>query len=108
MKSYTDLEQAKKLAEFLPIESADMYYNLGESILPNVIYGGHNDFKCYLPCWSLASLMDVLERGILFKTPQGWACQTYIEYKAITSDYYNNPIDTCVVMIEKLHKQKLL
>jgi hypothetical protein len=26
MKSYTDIEQSKKLAEFLPIESADMYY----------------------------------------------------------------------------------
>lgn len=26
MKSYTDLEQSKKLAEFLPIESADMRY----------------------------------------------------------------------------------
>jgi len=26
MKSYTDIEQSKKLAEFLPIESADMAY----------------------------------------------------------------------------------
>lgn len=26
MKAYTDLEQSKKLAEILPIESADMYY----------------------------------------------------------------------------------
>ena len=26
MKSYTDLEQSKKLAEILPIESADMSY----------------------------------------------------------------------------------
>lgn len=27
MKSYTDLEQSKKLAEILPIESADMRYD---------------------------------------------------------------------------------
>lgn len=27
IKSYTDLEQSKKLAEILPIESADMHYN---------------------------------------------------------------------------------
>ena len=27
MKSYTDLEQFKKLAEILPIESADMFYS---------------------------------------------------------------------------------
>lgn len=26
MKSYTDIEQSKKLAEILPIESADMRY----------------------------------------------------------------------------------
>lgn len=27
IKSYTDLEQSKKLAEILPLESADMHYN---------------------------------------------------------------------------------
>lgn len=26
MKSYTDIEQSKKLAEILPLESADMHY----------------------------------------------------------------------------------
>jgi hypothetical protein len=26
MKTYTDLEQSKKLAEILPIESADMFF----------------------------------------------------------------------------------
>ncbi len=30
MKSYTDIEQSKKLAEFLPIESADMFWADGE------------------------------------------------------------------------------
>ena len=116
MKSYTDLSQSKKLAEFLPLESADMrignyvgksgkvdgtnvhYYLKGESFgAPEIIYA-----------WSLTALMDVLDRGALFKTPKGWACQTYIEYKAITSDYYNNPIDACVAMIENLHEQNLL
>jgi hypothetical protein len=28
MKSYTDVEQSKKLAEFLPLESADMGWNV--------------------------------------------------------------------------------
>ena len=60
IKSYTTIEQSRKLAEILPLESADMYYNLGESKLPNVIYGSHDDFKCYLPCWSLAALMHLL------------------------------------------------
>ena len=60
IKLYTDLSQSKTLSKILPLESADMFYNLGESQLPNVIYGNHNDFKCYLPCWSLAALMNLL------------------------------------------------
>ena len=27
LKSYTDIEQSKKLAEILPLESADMFYD---------------------------------------------------------------------------------
>lgn len=27
MKAYTDIEQSKKLAEILPVESADMWWN---------------------------------------------------------------------------------
>ena len=30
MKIYTGLEQSHKLAEFLPIESADMYWDYGK------------------------------------------------------------------------------
>ena len=116
MKSFTDLNQSKKLAEILPIESADMrignyvgksgrvdgtnihYYTKGESFgAPEIVYA-----------WSLTALMDILECGAMFKTPKGWACQTYIEYKAITSDYYSNLIDACVAMIDRLHEQKLL
>lgn len=114
MKSYTDLNQSKKLLEFLSLESADMswvslddgrqkYYQAeNRKIILNY------EKKHWLPCWSLTALMDVLDRGALFKTPKGWACQTYIDFQAITSDYYNNPIDACVAMIEKLHEQKLL
>ena len=46
MKSYTDLNQSKKLAEILPIESADMCFNDNE------------------PCWSLAALLDILPETI--------------------------------------------
>jgi len=67
IKSYTTVEQSRKLAEILPIESADMFYNLGESQLPNVIYGGHDDFKCYLPCWSLAALLKLIPNFNMFK-----------------------------------------
>ena len=73
LKSYTDLEQSKKLIEILPLESADMYY---EEVcnLPKVIVGNyilHNqcmedkDYKklsnpVLSPAWSLSALLDVL------------------------------------------------
>lgn len=117
MKSFTDIEQSKALEKILPIESADLYYDIGfdndyHINMPTNGYFGNKRFFIQfpeaVPCWSLTTLMDVLDRGALFKTPKGWACQTYIEYEAITSDYYSNPIDACVAMIEKLHEQKLL
>jgi hypothetical protein len=69
IKSYTDLQQSKKLAKILPIESADMYYmeasyniyTVGvlqrmerDMLLKQAEYYG------MLPCWSLAVLMNML------------------------------------------------
>lgn len=110
MKTYTDLEQSKKLAEFLSLESADMVWANDNDVIvvPYDMVTRENVLHDFVPCWSLTALMDVLDRGALFKTPKGWACQSYIEYEAITSDYYSNPIDACVAMIEKLDEQKLL
>lgn len=59
MKAYTDLEQSKKLAEILPIESADMYYC--GSATPDVMTSCKQDYRCYTPCWSLAALLDVIK-----------------------------------------------
>lgn len=116
MKSFTDLPQSKKLAKFLPPESADMVWI---SIEDDESFEGAYEALpkgCSLvaidddttPCWSLTALMDVLDRGALFKTPKGWACQSYIEYEAITSDYHSNPVDACYEMILKLHELKML
>lgn len=65
MKSYTDLEQSRKLADILPIESADMYYfdnlpvpKVGYSVEVEKLYSKAN--IDYIPCWSLAALMDML------------------------------------------------
>ena len=108
MRAYTDLEQSKKLTEILPLESADLYYDISfdneyHIQMPTNGYFGNKRFFIQfpeaVPCWSLTALMDVLDRGILFKTPQGWAYQIYIEYKAITSDFYSNPIDAVFEMV---------
>ena len=53
IKAYTDLEQSKKLAEILPPESADMYYDRYGTPRPADI-----------PCWSLAALLDVIPKHI--------------------------------------------
>lgn len=114
MKAYTDLNQSKKLAEILPLESADMiYYWFSNSELNDEWYELHlgtnkvNDKD--LPCWSLAALLNIIELTALFKTSQGWVYKTYIGQKVIDlNNYYNEPIDACYEMILKLHELKLL
>ena len=110
IRSYTTIEQSRKLAEILPIESADMgwYYSRNPQAARNQMWAGTKAENADILAWSLAALLDVLDRGALFKTPEGWACQSYTEFEAITSDYYNNPIDAGIAIIEKFHEQKLL
>ena len=63
MKSYTDLEQSKKLAEFLPFESADMFLTLNGTLpvmskyIDNGLITADNTA---IPCWSLAALINLL------------------------------------------------
>ena len=79
-KSYTDIEQSKKLAEILPIESADHHYVrivadfTGKPVdgkwshpkygTPNSKYANYivQNFTTYekIPCWSLAALLNAL------------------------------------------------
>lgn len=54
MKGYTDLEQSKKLAEILPPESADMYYNqhpLENYYSPIPYMGKYSAIHNQIPCW---------------------------------------------------------
>ena len=46
IKSYTDFEQSKKLAEILPLESADMLFQLGEDKYASKNYDNPID-ACY-------------------------------------------------------------
>ena len=74
MKSYTDLGQSKKLAEILPIESADMHYATwtifdGEFVVSqnqgSTIKRLQEDYgNQIIPCWSLAALLEVLPETI--------------------------------------------
>jgi len=132
IKSYTDLEQSKKLAKILPLESADMcignyvgksgkvdgtnvhYYPKGESFgAPQII-----------EAWSLAALLNVLPNNKNISTnlsKGGYRISTleytnnwFVDYEDETNGLNNcvtsadNPIDACVAMIEKLHELNLL
>lgn len=68
MNAYTDLEQSRKLAEILPIESADMFWKNGISdkyiqcFTPFVRTDTNMDYDYDVPCWSLSVLLDALPR----------------------------------------------
>lgn len=106
IKSYTDLEQSKKLAEILPLESADMYYEW-----PNKKVRFKDDGysgMCF-PCWSLAALLSILPE-LQNGKPIIALDDNYITYPHI-SDLHTKAdslVDACVAMIEKLHKLNLL
>jgi hypothetical protein len=89
IKSYTDLEQSKKLAEILPIESADMCFNDNE------------------PCWSLVALLEQFEDTAGLAKDYGlWFC--YDNRKSSCTKHYDNPVDACYEMILKLHELRVL
>lgn len=111
MKSYTDIEQSKRLAKILPLESADMCYPLpcNESDKPLLVRGGFGS----TPCWSLAALIELIpDECRMEKTPLD---QTGEFTYSFVDDYYNirtyeegNPVDACVEMIYKLKEKDLL
>lgn len=103
MKSYTDLEQSKKLAEILPPESADMFYrNNGIEVK---LMWEHNAPKVEYPCWSLAALMNVLPSATLDSSDDH---HYRVHCKEMFTDWYDNAIDACVELILKLKEKGLL
>ena len=119
IKSYTDIEQSKKLAEILPIESADMFYR--DNGIDVKLMWEHNAQKVTSPCWSLAALLNVLPvscddgqhcLALINHNPNErteWLC-AYEDDKGnlMMECYADNQIDACVAMIEKLNEQNLL
>lgn len=111
MKTFTDFNQSKILAKFLPVESADLYYlakdDRGTEFFsnPSVKDGVCEDID--VPCWSLAALLCVLPKlHKLRHSEYGYYC-SLANYKYVT-EAYNNPIDACYEMIVKLNKHNLI
>ena len=102
IKSFTDLPQSKVLAEFLPLESADMRYAPIGDIHPWVWEGNPKLLETdSTPCWSLAALLGVLPNSTdICKNIEG---RYYVH--GFVSD---NPVDACVDAIKALHELNLL
>lgn len=132
IKLYTDIEQSKKLAEILPIGSADMY------TYKNIFFGALSCFngttqvgeyvklidkenKAY-PCWSLVALLEQLPYELCDNDGYSTYLQInkdddmyqleYIDpseiFESIETDRYENFVDACYELILKLHELNLL
>lgn len=129
IKSYTDLEQSRKLAEILPLESADMWYSYygNSKYNPTIAYKGQQWFLCQIrnslhddiPCWSLAALLSVIPKRIKHYnvlTIDVNENEFAIRYDEIAYRVNNdlpditkdNSIDACYEMIIKLNELNLL
>ena len=112
MKSYTDLEQSKKLAEFLPMESADNYYSWHDDryYVVNKDCPYPYSLKEKIPCWSFAALLDIIPYPTLQEKSSEWRCASNNKERAVylVGEADNNPIDACYKVIIKLHELKML
>ncbi len=127
MKAFTDLEQSKKLAEILSLESADMSYRpyREEGGIPDY----HLDLCPYVlaswigvPAWSLAALLEQLDDEItdedgndynLTIVKENLQYQLYYhdswgEVEDIETDYYDDLVDAAFEMIIRLKENNLL
>ena len=128
VKIATDLDQSKKLAKILPIESADMHYNPFENDkeTPQVLNRKLNKSDIAIPAWSLSVLIDILPEEITYETENldEWEDYKFFFLKENGEYYigyegYNDKqdfisvsceylVDACYEMILKLHELNLL
>lgn len=122
IRSYTTIEQSKVLAEFLPLESADIYYcygmdiytkEWGNDIVPTIIDESNQIDIGDVACWSLAALLEILDYPQLSKDKLGsgrvgWMVSIYPDNCIYDSCWHDNPVDACYEMMLKLHELKAL
>lgn len=137
MKNYTDIEQSKKLAEILPLESADMRYGyIAPYDYSDRMYDGgyddvpypkdflkrnpnfsENEYDGEFPCWSLMALLNILPNSIYDNTDEF----SQLEFTKKSVAYIqgindsikigilkDNLIDACYEMIIHLNELNLL
>lgn len=106
IKSFTSLEQSRRLGKFLPNESADMYWDLiSKDKYARVNNIGHCLGRYCIYAWSLAALLNTLPSATLDSSNDH---HYRLHCMGRFTEWYDNAIDACVVMIEKLHEFKIL
>ena len=112
MKAYTDISQSKRLAEILPLESADGYWDFqidGYKLIVDELGYYKNDSE--IPCWSLAALINIMpkiegDKPIIYLSDND---DNYVSYSHIgINAQASNLVDACYEIIIKLHEQKYL
>ena len=119
IKNHTDLEQSEKLAEILPLESADMMYVYDRHL--DKLYGDTPYVIGYkvvnkdvdFPCWSLTALLNIINKNFypnIFHDGEAWNIEVvHHDNNAIRYDTHcNDVIDGVFEMILKLHESKTL
>jgi len=123
IKAYTTIEQSRKLAEILLLESADMSWvsnGLGKPFARTIPIKGDPEELC--GCWSLASLLEqfpyelcdddgnsvYLEINKEDDLYQLVYTDPYGDFESIETDRYEHFVDACYELILKLHELNLL
>lgn len=127
MRSYTSVEQSKKLSEILPLKSADMAWcnnsikgvNYTDEYSANLFtvkemqecfdkaLNGWDKYWELIPCWSLTALLEIIRNNGRYEL-QMYEGGYYFEANGFMTESYFNPVYACVEMITKLHELKLL
>ena len=118
-KICTDISQSKKLAEILPLESADnVIVSFGSRdgvktvVMPketfNVFRTPFADIRETTICWSLAALLGALPNCIVMNKDSQNGKYHFSSTHIGTYVTTDNPIDACYEMILKLHELNLL
>ena len=122
IRSYTTIEQSKALAKILPLESADMCFNIANMIPLMVPYSRLGEYfdisptpDFLIPCWSLSALLDILPTKLQIVLAindfQDERKEKYV-IGSVEHDKYDcyadNPVNACYELLLKLNEVNLL
>lgn len=109
MKSHTNIPQSKKLAEILPLESADMSF-VEKGNAKCTWYDAENkrittayEKKYYVPCWSLAALLAQMPCVELVSS-QDNHYRTF--WHDMYSEWHESAVDACVELLLRARKEE--